>query len=125
MQIRLEWVSAELAMAGGDGVGALRHAERGVELASVTSPAMRRHQVKSNVVHAAALCCAGALADSRSVAQAALADTAQYGLIPLRWALASLLAGIGSNVMTPQVVADIRAESADFVTRHGGQWSRC
>lgn len=123
LSIRLEWVSAELAMAAGDGKSALRHAERGVELAELTDQPMRRHQVKSNVVLAAALCCAGSLEKSRLVADSTLADATQYGLVPLRWALASLLGGIGSNMYSPQVVGEIRATSADFVTRHGGQWS--
>lgn len=123
LSIRLEWVSAELAMAAGDGKSALRHAECGVELAEVTDRPMRRHQVKSNVVLAAALCCAGSLEKSRLVADSTLADATQHGLMPLRWALSSLLGGIGSNMYSPQVVGEIRATSADFVTRHGGQWS--
>jgi hypothetical protein len=123
LAIRLAWVSAELAMAGNDGASAVRHAERAIELAGRSAPAMRRHQVKSEVVLAAALCSAGSAGESRRVADRALADTGRYGLIPLRWALASLLSGIGSDLHTPQVVAEIQAQSADFVTRHGGQWN--
>ena len=45
------------------------------------------------------------------------------GLVPLRWALACLLAGIGSGTHSPAEVARIRDQSATFVTRHGGNWS--
>jgi hypothetical protein len=57
------------------------------------------------------------------VADAALADTQAAGLVPLRWALASLLAGIGSAAYSATRIAEIRDHSAAFVTRHGGQWS--
>ncbi len=121
--IRLAWVAAELAMAGGDGARALDHARRGVELAEQALPALRRHRVKSDVVLAAALCCAGDLAGSRAVADAALVDTSAYGLTPLRWALASLLAGIGSATHSPAQIAAVRADCEAFITRNGGRWS--
>lgn len=118
--IRLSWVRAELAMAAGHGDDARDHARRGVELAEQALPALRRHRVKSDVVLAAALCSAGDLAASRAVADAALTDTLTYGLVPLRWALACLLAGIGSATRGPAEIADIRDHSAAFITRHGG-----
>jgi hypothetical protein len=120
LRIRLSWVRAELAMAAGHGDDARDHARRGVELAERALPALRRHRVKSDVVLAAALCSAGDLAASRAVADAALTDTLTYGLVPLRWALARLLAGIGSATHGPAEIADIRDQSAAFVTRHGG-----
>ena len=123
LAIRLAWVSAELAMAAGDGPGARRHAERGVELSDMALPALRRHRVKSGVVLAAALCSAGELAHSRTLADTALAETHDLGLVPLRWALACLLSGIGSGTHSPAEVARIRDQSATFVTRHGGHWS--
>jgi len=118
--IRLAWVRAELAMAAGRGDEACEHARRGVELTEQALPALRRHRVKSDVVLAAALCSAGDLAASRAVADIALTDTLTHGLVPLRWAVACLLAGIGSEVRRPAEIADIRARSAAFVTRHGG-----
>jgi hypothetical protein len=120
--IRLAWVAAELAMAGGDGTAAVRHARRGVELADDALPALRRHRVKSDVVLAAALCCAGDLAGSRAVADAALAAADGYALTPLRWAVACLLADIGSVAHSPGAIAKVRDGSAEFVTRHGGRW---
>ena len=118
--IRLSWVRAELAMAGGHGDDARDHARHGVELAEQALPVLRRHRVKSDVVLAAALCSARDLAGSRAVADNALSDTLTYGLVPLRWALACLLAGIGSETHSPAEIADIRDRSAAFVTRHGG-----
>ena len=123
--IRLAWVGAELAMAAGDGGAATGHARRGIELAEAAQPALRRHRVKSDVVLAAALCCAGDLAGSRQVADAALQAADGLGLVPLRWALACLLVGIGSGVHGPAAITEIRDCSAEFVTRHGGRWNRC
>lgn len=119
LAIRLAWVGAELAMMGGDGATAVAHARHGVELAE---HAGQRHRVKSDVVLAAALCTAGDLPASRTVADAALADTWSLGLIPLRWAIASLLAGIGSAAHSADAIAEIRTQSAAFVTRNGGLW---
>lgn len=122
LPVRLGWVSAELAMAGGDGAAAVAHAERAVELADTLGST--RHTVKSQVVLSAALCCAGRLDDARDVADAAFAETARFGLIPLRWALGCLLADIGSTTHSgPQVVV-IRDAAADTVRRGGGVWSR-
>ena len=123
LEIRLAWVRAELAMASGDGDSAVHHARCGVELAQAAVPLLRRHRVKSDVVLAAALCCCGDLTASRAVADAALQDTEAYGLVPLRWALACLLADIGSGAHSPAVIADIRDRSAWFVVRHGGRWN--
>lgn len=122
LDIRLAWVGAELAMAAGDGAQALRHARRGVDLAEAALPGMRRHRVKSDVVLAAAMCCAGDLAGSRTVADSALAATETYGLMPLRWALACLLSAIGSASHSAAAIAEVQEESARFVTRHGGHW---
>jgi hypothetical protein len=116
--VRLAWVSAELAMATGDPTSAIGHAERGVALSE--SLGSLRHSVKSEVVLAAALCSAGRLDLSRATAEAALDTTQQLGLVPLSWALASLLTGIGGgNQFTDQVV-EIRDVSADTVRRRGG-----
>ncbi len=123
LAVRLAWVGAELAMAAGDGVSARSHAIRAVELAGAAGPALRRHRVKSAVVLAAAHCCAGDVAGSRRVADAALGDTETCGLVPLRWALACLLTDIGSAQRSPAEIAEIRDRSATFVTRHGGRWN--
>lgn len=120
-RVRLAWVSAELAMARGDGGGALGHAEQAVAAAAGLGSA--RHAVKSEVILAAALCTAGALPRSRRVADAALESADRLGLIPLRWALACLLDGIGSETHTAAQVIDIRDQSADTVRARGGVWS--
>jgi hypothetical protein len=124
LAIRLAWVSAELAMAGGRGPAAVTHARRAVDVAEQALPALRRHRVKSDVVLAAALCCAGSTHESRAVADAALDDTQTYGLVPLRWALACLLADIESATLTSHQVSAIRDDCAGVITRRGGQWSR-
>jgi hypothetical protein len=118
LAVRLAWVSAELAMATGDGAAAVAHAERAVELAADFGST--RHRVKSDVVMAAALCSDGRLDRSRAVADAAL-DTAQrLGIVPLSWALACLLWQIGSGNHCADQVVGIRDECADTVRRRGG-----
>jgi tetratricopeptide (TPR) repeat protein len=116
--VRLAWVRAELAMARGDGDGALAHAERGVEAAAAFGSA--RHALKSDVVHAAALCTAGRLDDARSRADAALQIADRLGLIPLRWALACLLADLGSGIHHPTELTRLRDESAAVLRHRGG-----
>ncbi len=123
LAIRRAWVGAELAMATGDGARAQASAERGVELAERALPALRRHRVKSDVVLAAALCSAGAIDRAREVADRALTDTAVYGLVPLRWALACLLSDLGSTTRATHEVVTIREQCAAEVTRRGGRWS--
>lgn len=119
LPIRLAWVSAELAMARGD-AAALGHAERAVELAS-HMPSVR-HRVKSLLVQAAARCAAGDLDAARNDGDQVLAQTGEHGLIPLRWAAASLLAGIGSARSSTAEITDIRDSCAETVIRRGGVW---
>ncbi|GAC1651216.1 MAG: hypothetical protein NVS4B6_27200 [Mycobacterium sp.] len=118
LPVRLAWVSSELAMACGDGRTAVRHAERAVQLAAGLGSA--RHTVKSDVVMAAALCSAGDIDGGRGVADAALQDADRAGMTPLCWALACLLADIGSTVHAPPEVRRIRNEYAATVRRRGG-----
>lgn len=119
--VRLAWVSAELAMARGDGAAAVQDAERAVALAAGLGSA--RHAAKSEVVLAAALCSAGDVDRCRTVADAALETTRRLGTVPLRWALACLLADVGSARHPTVQVIGIRNESADAVRRWGGEWS--
>jgi hypothetical protein len=121
LPVRFAWVSAELAMFTGDGVAAVAHADRAVGLAESTGS--MRHAVKSDVVLAAALCSAGDPAASRRFADGALAAAERLGLVPLSWALACLLADIGSAVEPPNRIAAIRQEYADTVRRRGGVWA--
>ncbi|ORW92769.1 hypothetical protein AWC27_08570 [Mycobacterium szulgai] len=125
LAVRRRWVAAELAMAGGDGTAAVGHAEAAAELAAAMTTASVRHQVKSEVVLAAALCSAGAVERSRAVANEALPATGRHGLIPLRWALACLLIDTGSVTVAPQQVrklTEIRDICAGQVRRAGGTW---
>lgn len=121
LPVRLGWVSAELAMARGQGATAVNHAERAVEHAAALGSS--RHEVKSSVVLAAARCSAGDVDTARSVADAALGEATRHGIVPLQWALACLLADIGSAEHSAQDMAALRARSADTVRRRGGEWS--
>jgi len=121
LDVRLAWVSAELAMVCGQGSTAVRHAEQAVERAATLGSS--RHAVKSEVLRAAALCTSGDADAARRVAEAALDVTERLGLIPLQWALACLLADIGSPTRSAAQVAAIRDESAETVWSRGGVWS--
>lgn len=121
LHVRIAWVSAELAMVRGQGSSAVHHAEAARAAAATLGSV--RHTVKTEVVMAAALCCVGDLDGSRRVADAALEDTEQHGMVPLRWALASLLTGIGSGVRSEAEVAAVRDRSADTVRSRGGVWA--
>ena len=118
--IRCAWVGAELAMAVGDAAAALPEAERAVHLAADCGSA--RHQVKSAMVLAAALCCAGRVDRARVVADDALDAAGRLGLVPLRWALACLLADVGTSAHSPQQISGIRDRCAELVRRRGGRW---
>ncbi|HET9888984.1 MAG TPA: hypothetical protein VFQ42_00645 [Mycobacterium sp.] len=122
LPVRRQWVAAELAMARGDGDVAVRHAGEGVELATAMAVASPRHRVKSEVVLAAALCCAGDLDRARAVADAALTTTGRLGLLPLRWALACLLIDLGSVTFAAHQLHEIRDICAGQVRRAGGTW---
>nr|WP_046285236.1 hypothetical protein [Mycobacterium sp. UM_NZ2] len=121
--VRRHWVTAELAMVTGDGAAAVRHAEQACEL---VSDAMVRHRVKSQVVLAGALCCAGNLDRAGAVAEAALQDTGRLGLIPLQWALACMLADLNDAASTysAEELRGLRDEAAQLVVHRGGTWQR-
>ncbi|MGP4058623.1 hypothetical protein ACTWP6_27995 [Mycobacterium sp. 4D054] len=120
LSVRFAWVSAELAMFRGDGDEAVGHAERGV--AAAAGYASLRHAVKSQVVLAAALCSRGDLDDARREAAAALTRAREHALIPLQWALASLLVDIGSESLSAAQIRHLRDSAAEAVTRWGGVW---
>lgn len=128
--VRRNWVAAELAMATGAGVTAVWHAEAAAELAAeplvatVAGAVSERHRIKSQVVLAAALCSEGQLDRARVVGDAALKATGRYGLIPLRWALACLLADIGSTAHSNEDLRVLRDSCADQVRHAGGVWAR-
>lgn len=118
LAVRRAWVTAELAMATGDGATAVRRAEQAEELTTGSA----RHRVKSDMVLASALCCDGNVDRARAVADAALGAAEAFGLVPLQWALASLLIDIGSPTRTLREIRDIRASRAALVGRRGGDW---
>jgi hypothetical protein len=122
LPLRLAWVTAELAMVSGEGVAAARHAECASQLAA-TSPSLR-HRVKTDVVLAAALCSAGDVERARTVADDAFAATGRAGLMPLKWAVASLLVDIGSDALTTDQLRTVRDGCAVELQRRGGVWYR-
>ncbi|MGK2882519.1 MAG: hypothetical protein ACSLE6_17560 [Mycobacterium sp.] len=121
LPLRLAWVSAELAMVSGDASGAMRHARHATELAGRTGVGTR-HRVKTAMVLAAAHCSVCQVDAARSVADDALASAQQSRLAPLGWALAGLLADIGSETLSRDDLFAVRDAYAEVVRAAGGRW---
>lgn len=91
--LRAAWVAAELAMMRGDGPEAVRHAEAARALANDADSL--RHIVKTDLVVAAALSCAGETSCARESAVQVACAAEMAGLLPLRWAATMLCEGTG------------------------------
>ncbi|MFE5645609.1 hypothetical protein [Rhodococcus sp. NPDC056516] len=111
-QIRIEWVSAELALAGGDFTRAGRHAERAVELSGESESV--RHRVKSDLLRSAALTGTDASAAVKMAADV-FGRCRQYGLLPLAWASSLLIEGVSGERTSPSA-----REIGDLIAMRGG-----
>lgn len=110
--IRLEWVSAELALAGGDFTRALGHAERAVELAAGCESL--RHRVKSNLLRCAALTGFDP-GRAATLAREVFDECRSSGLLPLAWASSMLIEGVSGIATSPN-----SAELGAAVAARGG-----
>ncbi|WP_328388200.1 hypothetical protein [Nocardia sp. NBC_00416] len=118
VRVRLRWVRAETALAGGHSDSALAEAE--AALASAEQGPSVRHQVKSRLLVAAA---AGAAGDtSRATALAARVDEQcrESGLVPLRWACAMLRTGLAGGPR--DTAAGDAAACRTLIARRGGRF---
>lgn len=111
-EIRIQWVSAELALAGGDFTRARRHAERAVELSGESESV--RHRVKSDLLRSAALTGTDPSAAVESAVDV-LARCQQYGLLPLAWASSMLIEGVSGGRTSPSA-----REIGDLIASRGG-----
>ncbi|WP_072806621.1 hypothetical protein [Rhodococcoides yunnanense] len=112
--LRLRWVSAELAMLSGDGPASVRHALDAREEA--TDTVSLRHRIKTDLIVAAAHSSVGDVDRAAGLARTVLDACSEHGLVPLRWAAAMLLNGLGEVTEPPSVVAD----SSAVLARRGG-----
>lgn len=121
VRVRLHWVRAETALAGGRADTGSAEAEAALAL-SENGPSVR-HQVKSRLLVAAA---AGATGDTdRSAALAALVDQQcrTFGLVPLRWACALLRSGLHAGDAAIRDTAESDAAACrELITRRGGRF---
>ncbi|MGC4962234.1 hypothetical protein ACPXCG_00995 [Gordonia sp. DT218] len=92
-RLRIEWVSAELAMYGGDVAKALGHAEAGCRLAEF-GDTPERHRVKTTLIAAAAAATAGDVHHAAELACEVTRRAADADLTPLRWASLALRNGL-------------------------------
>lgn len=116
--LRAAWVSAELAMMRGDGDGAIRHAEAARSLAE--SVESSRHRVKTDLVMAAALSCAGMIVGARDAAVRVASAAHVHGLLPLQWAATMLCEGTGGVDPVMPTSLDLRA----VIAGRGGSTAR-
>ena len=96
--IRLEWVSAELALASGDFTRALRHADSAVELSRDCGSV--RHKVKSDLLQCAAMTGFDA-SEAAQRARVVFDQCMAFGLLPLAWASSMLIEGVSGVATTP------------------------
>ncbi|MGW4478077.1 hypothetical protein [Rhodococcus triatomae] len=115
-RIRLHWVTAEMSLAAGDSVRGRDDAARAVELADA-SPSVR-HQVKSELLLAAATSAGPDPAAAAEPARRVLARCTEHNLIPLRWAASMLLGGIEPGA----AVELVRLESEAAIVAAGGRF---
>ncbi|MFD6858418.1 hypothetical protein ACFWCF_13910 [Rhodococcus sp. NPDC060090] len=116
-RIRLSWVTAETALASGDFETARVFATRGA--ADSERFGSVRHQVKSDLLRAAALTDGADRAPALGLAADVCDRAAAHGLIPLRWAASMLLVGLGAGVDAERV----RNECATAVEHGGGRFA--
>ncbi|MFD4292039.1 hypothetical protein ACFWPA_05040 [Rhodococcus sp. NPDC058505] len=115
-RIRLHWVSAEMLLVSGDPDRGRRHAAAAVDLAAGSPSA--RHQVKSDLLLAAAVSAGPDPAAAVDPARRVLARCREHDLVPLEWAAAMLLGGVA-----PGPEADLaRQRSASRIIRAGGRF---
>ncbi|MGW0172326.1 hypothetical protein ACWDUM_00630 [Rhodococcus sp. NPDC003322] len=115
-RIRLHWVTAEMSLAAGDSARGRRHAGTAVELAGA-SPSVR-HQVKSELLLAAAISAGADPAAAADPARRVLARCEEHGLVPLQWAASMLLGGVA-----PGPEADeIRRRCESRIVSAGGRF---
>lgn len=100
-RIRLHWVTAEMSLAAGDPEAGRRHAGAAVLFADA-SPSVR-HQVKSELLLAAAISAGADPAAAADPARRVLARCEEHGLVPLQWAAAMLLGGVAPGPAAEEV----------------------
>lgn len=91
-QLRLHWVSAELALAGADFDEAGRHARAASTIAERAESV--RHRVKSDLLLAATMTGEPDVRPAVELAEDVLTRAERYGLVPLKWAASMLLSGV-------------------------------
>lgn len=109
-ELRLHWVRAELAMFTGDPERAIRHARTASEI-SQSSPSVR-HRIKTDLIGAAAAATTGNVEAATAGALRVTDQAARFGQLPLQWAAAKLLDGIGAGEQWSGRAEELRHELA-------------
>lgn len=115
-RIRLNWVNAEMSLASGNAEPARRYASAAVELAQAADSV--RHQVKSDLLLAAAHSAGPDPASAVELGEQVLDRCAEHGLLPLRWAAAMLVNGVRPSAEAAAIRDDCRRQ----ITDRGGRF---
>lgn len=116
--VRLDWVTAEIALASGDFATATAHATAAVER-SADHPSVR-HRIKSALLFAAAATGRPGPELALETAERVLEDSGTHGLLPLRWAAAMLVDGVRPSADA----RGVRDECAAEIARRGGRFAK-
>ncbi|WP_246098262.1 hypothetical protein [Rhodococcus spelaei] len=115
-RIRWNWVSAEMSLASGDAAGGRRHAAAALDLAADCESI--RHQVKSELLLAAAESAGPDPTAATGPARRVLARCAEHGLVPLEWAASMLLGGVQPSAEAN----DVRDRCESRIAAWGGRF---
>ncbi|MGO3325964.1 hypothetical protein [Gordonia sp. (in: high G+C Gram-positive bacteria)] len=114
VRLRHAWVQTELALFSGDTPGAIEPRQRALDL--VVEAPSPRHVVKTELIGAAVTAAHGDTRTAAAIAVDCENRCAAWGLLPLQWAAATMLAGVGSD---PQEAARRAREAAHRLAAWG------
>ncbi|GAB92739.1 hypothetical protein [Gordonia rhizosphera] len=113
-RLRVEWVSAELAVYTGRPASACHHADAAMRLCEADDTP-ERHRVKTQLIAAAAAAAAGDVDIARDLAAHVTTRARDAGLLPLLWA--SLALRRGFDPADQGVEADLARVRAELIAR--------
>ncbi len=123
-RLRVEWVSAELAIYTDRAEAARQHADAASRLCEA-DPTPERHRVKTQLIAAAATAAAGDVDSARDLAAQVTTRSRDAGLLPLLWASLALRRGFdpadqGVQADLARVRDELVARGVPFAADTGG-----
>ena len=113
-RLRHAWVQTELALFSGDTAGAVEPRQRALDL--VVDAPSPRHVIKTELIGAAVTAAHGDTRTAAAIAADCENRCITWGLLPLQWAAATMLAGVGAD---PHDAAGRARTAADRLASRG------